>query len=177
MTNVPWINSLTDNSGSLWDKLRLGGIIFPGKWSGKVSKKRELDIVKVRRLDGVRILDNGYFGTAMSYTGTLWTPDQWDTFQTILPTFDPQRPGGGRSPLDYYHPAGAVLGVGTVYIVEIGIAEPSNGMLTIPLELLQWYPRPKPFVQGFAGTRQSGAPLNPADFKVTPPSGNTGANL
>jgi hypothetical protein len=176
-TAIPWINSLTDNRGSLWDSLRLGGVVWPGKWTCRVSKKRELDVVKVRRLDGVRILDNGYFGVALSCAGQFWLPQQWDAFQIMLPKFDPQRAGGGRSPLDFYHPAGAMLGVGTVYIAEIGIGEPSNGIMPLALELLQWFPRPKPFVQGFAGTRQSGEPINPDDFAVKKPSANTGDKL
>lgn len=176
-TNIPWINSLTDNSGSLWDSLILGGIVFPGMWSCVAHKKRQLDVVKVRRLDGVRILDNGYFGVGMSCTGTLWLKSQWDRFQQILPDFDPQRPGGGRSPLDCYHPAAALLGVGTVYIVEFGVAKPEHGMLQIPLELLQWFPKPKIFVQGFAGAadtpHNAGAPLVAPEFAVDPPSKHT----
>jgi hypothetical protein len=177
MTDIPWINSFSDNSGSLWDQLRLGGVVWPGLWALKTSKKRELDIVKIRRLDGVRILDNGYFGVALTARGKLWRADQWSEVQRILPDFDPQSPGGGRSPLDQYHPASALLGVGTVYIAEIAIDEPSGGMLPLSIEMVQWFPRPKPFVQGFAGTRRSGAPLNPEDFEVTSPAADTGAKL
>lgn len=180
-TNIPWINSQTDNSGSLWDTLILGGTVFPGLWSCSVHKKRQLDVVKVRRLDGVRILDNGYFGVGMSCVGKLWLKSQWDRFQQILPDFDPQRAGGGRSPLDCYYPSAALLGVGTVYIVEIGVAKPERGMLEIPLELLQWFPKPKIFVQGFAGAdgnnRHADAPLVAPEFAVENPSANTGQKL
>lgn len=175
--SVPWINGDDSPGVSTWDQLRLGGIVWPGLWTCKPSKKRELDIVKVRRFDGVRILDNGYFGTALSCAGKLWRKDQWDDLQSFLPDFDPQRPGGGRSPLDIYHPAAAFFSVGTVYIVEIALGDPVGGILPLALELLQWYPRPKPFVQGFAGTRQSGAPLNAQDFAVDKPSANTAGNL
>ena len=176
-TRIPWINSLTENRGSLWDYLRLGGIVFPGKWIVTTSKKRELDIVKVRRLDGVRILDNGYFGVALSAKGTLWNQAQFDFLQEILPDFDPQAPGGGRSPLDCYHPAAALLGVGTVYIAEFSVGEPASGMLPLQIEMLQWFPKPKIFVQGFSGTRRSGAPLNQSDFNVDKPSDSTGDKL
>lgn len=176
-TNIPWINSKSDNSGSLWDSLRLGGTLFPGLWSCSAHKKRQLDIVKVRRLDGVRILDNGYFGVGLSCMGTFWQKSQWDRFQQILPDFDPQRAGGGRSPLDCYHPAAALLGVGTVYIVEFGVSKPERGMLQIPLELLQWFPKPKIFVQGFAGAddnaHHAAAPLAAPEFAVDPPSNHT----
>lgn len=176
-TQIPWINSLDDNRGSLWDLMRLGGITFPGKWSCATNKKRELDIVKIRRLDGVRILDNGYFGVGLSAKGIIWTEAQWQRLQTIMPNFDPQSPGGGRSPLDIYHPAAAFFGVGTVYIAEFKLEEPSGGMLPMGIDMVQWFPRPKPFVQGFAGTRQSGQPLNPKDFEVDSPSGSTADKL
>ncbi len=187
-TGIPWINSFTDNSGSLWDRLRLGGIFFPGMWSCAAHKKRQLDIVKVRGRDGVRILDNGYFGVGLTCMGTFWQQSQWDEFQEILPDFDPQKtiaiPGGrviGRSPLDIYHPAAAILGVGTVYIVEIGIAKPERGMLQIPLELIQWFTRPKIFVQGFAGAddnaQHARAPLFAPEFAVDAPSASTGQKL
>ncbi len=175
--NVPWIHDTGANTSnaSLWDVMTLGGVSWAGVWAIEVGKKRELDIVKVRRLDGVRIRDNGYFGVTLKATGRIWTPEDWEAFQDILPLFDPQRPGGGRSPLDIYHPAAALFGVHTVYIESLEMPQPGNGIVTISMGLVQWFPAPKPFVQGFAGTSSANKPLFLDSDRG--PSTNTGANL
>lgn len=171
-TRIPFINSLTDNSGSAWDQLRLGGFTVPGAWTCEVSKKRDLMIVKLRLRDGVGILDNGYFGVALELSGRIWTPDQWYELQDQFPNYDPPRQGGSRSPLYVYHPAAAFLGVSLIYIAEFKLPPPSGGILPLSIGAVQWFPRPKPFIQGFAGTRRSGAPINSTDFDVPPPSKN-----
>lgn len=177
MTDIPWIHPTENSTDTLWNYLRLGGIQFPGVWTCETSKKRELNIVKVKALDGVRILDNGYFGVALRANGRIWTAAQWSELQSIMPDFDPQSPGGGRTPLDFYHPAGAFFNVGTVYIAEIALGKAGAGIIPMSIEMVQWFTKPKPFIQGFAGTRKSGAPLNAKDFSVTKPSANTGGKL
>lgn len=177
-TLLPFINSLTNNRFSAWDILRLGGDTVPGVWQLRANKKRDLIIVKLRLRDGVGILDNGYFGVGLSATGRFWLPQQWATFQEQFPKFDPPQPGGTRSPLAIFHPAAAFLGVSTVYISEFDLPPPSGGYINISIEMVQWFPRPKPFIQGFAGTRKAGAPLASDEFNVpVPPSANTGDKL
>jgi len=176
-TRLPFINSKTQNASSQWDSLRLGGDVVPGVWQLETSKKRDLIIVKLRLRDGVGILDNGYFGVGLKATGRIWTPEQWNDFQAKFPNYDPPQPGGTRAPLSIFHPAAAFLGVSTVYIGEFSMPSPSRGSIWINIDMVQWFPRPKPFIQGFNGTRKAGAPLAGDEFSVPPPSQNTGNKL
>lgn len=179
-TNIPFVYDPIGTS-SLWDQMLLGGIYWPGLWSIGATKERALDIVKVRRKDGTMTLDNGYFGAELQAVGRLWTPAQFDELQRILPDFDPQRPGGGRTPLDLYHPTAALLACNTVYIRKLGVPPPGApgggppGSIVFIIDMVQWCSDLKVFVQGFAGARKAGAPLNPGDFEV--PSANTGSKL
>lgn len=176
--NIPWINSFTDNSHSLWDQMRLSGIDMPGKWQCRPTKKRQLDIVKIRLRDGVTILDNGYFGVELTTSGVIWNEPDFSELQSILPSIDPQKAGGGRSPLDIYMPAAALMGVGTVYIAQIVVQPPARGQLTVDIDMVQWFAKPKPFIQGFAGTRNPHI-VNGTLGGISPvkPSANTGSKL
>ena len=183
MSGLVWLN-LDDNDAAVdgadvspWDTLYLGGVVWPGIWQVGLSKKRSLDIIKVRRLDGTRTLDNGYFGAEIRAQGRIWTREQFDSLQAILPYFDPQRRGGGRSPLDISHPAAALLGVHQVYIGQIEVPPAQPGVLLFGLDMVEWCADYKPYIQGFAGTRQANKPLNAQDFNVDAPSGNTGDKL
>jgi|SRR6478609_521398 len=181
MTAIPFIYDPSGASYSLWDQMLLGGIYWPGLWAIGATKKRSLDIVKVRRKDGTMTLDNGYFGAELTAYGRLWTPAQFTELQEILPNFDPQRPGGGRSPLDLYHPAAALLGCNTIYIQEFGVPPPGiaaggpAGSIVLTIAMVQWCADLKVFVQGFAGARKANAPLNADDFEL--PSANTGSKV
>lgn len=182
MSGIPFVYDLAINPEySLWDQMYLGGVYWPGVWSIGASKKRSLDIVKVRRKDGTMTLDNGYFGAELTAYGRLWTPAQFDELQEILPNFDPQRPGGGRTPLDLYHPAAALLSCNTVYLQSLavpplgGSGGAPRGSIIMTIDMVQWCSDLKIFVQGFAGARKANAPINASDFEL--PSANTGSKL
>lgn len=179
MSGIPFINDPAVGSAtfSLWDTMQLGGIVWPGLWAMGATKKRSLDIVKVRRKDGTMTLDNGYFGAELKAFCRIWTKEQWDRLQVILPNFDPQRAGGGRSPLDIYHPSAALLSCSQVYIEEFGVPPPGSPAQSVVLtiNMVQWCSDLKIFVQGFAGTRKAGDSLE--GITPVPPSSNTGDKL
>jgi hypothetical protein len=160
---------------SLWDNLFLGGADWPGVWKVDVTKSRSVTKVKVKGKDGVTTTDEGYDGAVLKATGILWLAEQFDDLQTLLPNFDPRQPGVIRTPLDIYTPVTALLGVDSVYLEKINISPPATGILTVSLDLSEWFPNTKTTVttkkvKGFDGTDKAGAPLNKSDFVVTPPS-------
>lgn len=176
MSEIPfWVSK--DYGNSLWDNLFLGGVDWPGVWKVEVSKKRDVDKVKQKGKDGSTLTDQGYPGATLTATGILWLEDQLTDFATILPNFDPKRPGVTRTPLDIYTPITALFGIDSVYIEEISASHPTTaGKLTITIKLAEWFPATKTTqttkkVKGFDGTDKSGAALNNSDFNVTPPSG------
>lgn len=176
MSVVPFVNSPDSVATfSLWDQLHLGGITWPGLWAIGVKKKRSLDIVKIRRRDGTMTLDNGYFGAELDAVGRIWTFDQWTKLQAILPNFDPQRRGGGRSPLGIYHPGAALLGCNQVYIQELGIPAPGSPRSSVifNIGMVQWCADLKLFVQDFAGTQRAGDSIDLPQV----PSADTGSKL
>jgi hypothetical protein len=171
-------------NGSFWDLWWLGGGLVPGLCADfDVAKSRSIDLAKQKGTDGVTLTDNGYEGAPVKVTQILWTPTQWSDFQDWLPNYDPQRPGGVRTPQDIVHPAASLLGVRSVYLNKIHTSQPVKGILRVDFEMVQWFPstkaaNSKPTLKGFDGTsNKNGAVLNPDDFKVTSPSSDTGSKL
>lgn len=169
---------------SLWDFLWLGGGLVPGMCADfDVSKERSIDLAKQKGKDGITLTDNGYDGAPCKATQILWTKKQWDDFTVWLPNYDPQKPGGSRTPLDIVHPAANLLGVRSVYLKKIHTSNPVKGILRVDFEMVQWFPatataKSKGATKGFDGTdNKSGAVLDPNAFVVPQPSADTGSKL
>jgi hypothetical protein len=182
--SLPYWRPKDTPAGSLWDYLWLGGGLVPGLCADfDISKERSIDQAKQKGTDGITLTDNGYEGAPCKATQILWTPQQWLDFTDWLPNYDPQRPGGSRTPLDIVHPAAALLAVRSVYLKKIHTSNPIKGILRVDFEMVQWFPstataKSKPAAKGFDGTNnKNGAVLNPDDFKVPSPAADTGSKL
>lgn len=170
MTIPHWAS---DDKDSLWDFLMLGGRFWPGLWKVDCSKSRAVDKAKAAGVDGYTLTNKGYAGAPFKATGRLWTSEQIQELQTILPDFDPEW-AGVSTPLDVYHPTLDLMQVGAAYLSKIEIKGPEQGILTITLDLDQWFPITKPAKsaskpKGFDGAAGANAPLNPEDFRLDPP--------
>lgn len=182
---LPYWHPVGENpAGSLWDFLWLGGGLVPGFCVAfDIEKSRSIDQAKQKGQDGITLTDNGYEGAPVKATQILWKQSHWDDFTDWLPNYDPQRPGGSRTPLDIVHPAAALLAVHSVYLKKIHLANPVKGILRVDFEMVQWFPatataKSKAAAKGFDGTNnKNGAVLNPNDFKVNDPASDTGSKL
>jgi hypothetical protein len=181
---LPFWRPADIKEASLWDFVWLGGGLVPGMCADfDISKERAIDMAKQKGQDGITLTDNGYEGAPCKMTQILWTQAQWDDFTEWLPNYDPQRPGGSRTPLDIVHPAAALLSVRSVYLRKIHLSNPVKGILRVDFEMVQWFPatataKPKGAAKGFDGTNnKNGAVIDPTAFKVNPPSGDTGTKL
>jgi hypothetical protein len=171
MTTPHWAD--TENFGPwAWDSLWLGGDLLPGVWRTKPSKSRDVEKIKVKGSDGITLKDNGTNATGLTIVGRLWTQDQWEAFQEILPNIDPEKPGATRTPLDIYSALPELFGVRGVYIEKIEADPPESaaGFLTITITATKWFPATKPTssnqksVKGFDGADRT--EFDPSDFSV-----------
>jgi len=181
---LPYWHPTDTPEASLWDFLWLGGGLVPGLCAlFDISKERSIDLAKQKGKDGITLTDNGYNGAPCKATQILWKKSQWDDFTDWLPNYDPQRPGGVRTPLDIVHPAAALLGVRSVYLTKIHTSNPVNGILRVDFEMVQWFPstataKTKAATKGFDGTNnKNGGVLDPKAFDVPKPSADTGSKL
>jgi hypothetical protein len=95
--------------------------------------------------DGVVLTDNGSQAAEGEIALTIWTAEQWDDWQRIKPKLDPQKAGGIRSPLTIVHPEAASAGVDTIVLKQMQESHPrKGGSKVIQMEVLQWFPAPKP---------------------------------
>ena len=73
-------------SPEIWDNLMLGTIAMPGKWRLSGSCSQDIDVQKPQGFDGGALVLRGYVPAIITMEGTLWTPQQWKLFQTIIPS-------------------------------------------------------------------------------------------
>ena len=73
-------------SPQIWDNLTLGDIAMPGKWRLSGSCSQDMDVQKPQGFDGGALVLRGYVPAFITMEGTLWTPQQWKMFQTIIPS-------------------------------------------------------------------------------------------
>ncbi len=156
-----------------WDGCFMSGTALPGIWRLEITKERTIEKQKQGGIDGNRLRDKGYVGAVMKLTGFVWLADQLAELEKFLPTIDPKVPGGSRSPIDFYHPASHLMSVFSVYVKKITVQKLNSQILTIDIDLDEWFPKvkpaaPKTAVKGFDGANSGGA-ANAADFSVGPP--------
>lgn len=182
--SIPFWRPKDVPNGSFWDLLWLGGGLVPGLCADfDIVKSRSIDIAKQKGTDGITLTDNGYDGAPVKATQILWTQNQWDDFQEWLPNYDPQRPGGSRTPLDIIHPAATLLSVASVYLNKIHVSQPVKGILRVDFEMTQWFAATKAAggkaaLKGFDGVNnKTGAVLDPNAFAIPKPSADTGSKL
>jgi hypothetical protein len=80
-----WAASEPVFSPQIWDNLTLGDIAMPGKWRLSGSCSQDMDVQKPQGFDGGALVLRGYVAAIVTMEGTLWTPQQWKMFQTIIP--------------------------------------------------------------------------------------------
>lgn len=150
MTLSYWEDPNTD-----WEKLVLGGVLWPGIVVDiDANVERKLDVKKSKGQDKATIKDEGYRPAPIKVVLMIFTREQWVELQAILPQFHPRQQGGTRTPLQIAHPAVNLLNIDSVYIRKISspkVDGPKGGPALITIELLEFVEAPKA-VKGGAGT-------------------------
>jgi hypothetical protein len=160
-----------------WDKLVLGGVVLPGVWTVDARIALDIDIAK-QKGSLPTLTDNGYRPAQIKAVGKVWTKDQWDELQELLPEILPSKRSTVRDSFDISHPATSLIGVKSVIITEAVPKHPDNEQtFALELTMMEWFPetaiekkKVKP-----PSRRSAGGALRESEFQAAPP--NAGANL
>lgn len=167
--SLPWWS----DGSLLWDTLLVGGRVVPGVSALDGDVERKLDVQPVLKKDGATIKDQGYIPKPIKIATKIWLQEQWDDWQTLLPTIHPRTVGGLRQPLDIIHPAANLLGIRTIYVNKIGMPKVDNTRAAvIAWEAIQWFPAPK--AARTSNKPKNGGAFDPGDFDVPGPGANGG---
>lgn len=114
-----------------WNRLNLGGKVWPGIVDIDVSAERKIDVTKAKGKDKGELKDQGYENASLTIKLQITNQEQWDEVQRLLPDVHPKKNGGTRNTLEILHPKPNLLGITTIYIKKITPGTPSakSGMV------------------------------------------------
>jgi len=143
-----WVGSETSigttQLGSSWDICQLGLVYLPGVITIEdFEYGQDIDIQKQRKKEKCRIRDNGLAPCAFNIKCEL-KASQWPDWLKVLPSIQPRREGGIRSPLRIVHPLPNAHNVQNIYVHKIKIDPPSarKGMV-ITIKVAEWFEEAK----------------------------------
>ena len=169
MTTQHWD---VDGGWVAWEKVSLGGFELPGLVDVGGSKSRKVDIKEVKGSDGATITDNGYEPAKVTIDLRIRTPEELATWELVFRVIDPRRKGATSEPWSIAHPAVNMIGITSIFVQTIDVPKLSNGVLSIKLQCVEWFPGPKKQRAGAGKSTGSIASQFAAapKFTVVPPS-------
>jgi hypothetical protein len=171
------------NDDGAWNNLILGGCLWPGIATVTIEKSRDIDQAKSKGKDGITLTDNGFNAAKIDISIKLFEEWHWLAIQNVLPNFDPKITGGTKTPVDIIHPTTSLSGIKYIYIQKINIGNPENGVLTITIEAIEWFPATKATSttkkpKGLNGTDKNGGSFDNFNVQPAAPSlGGAGDNF
>jgi hypothetical protein len=146
-----WIDDLGE--ASVWDVATLGGRKLPGlvKVDG-AEVGRKWDVKTGPGIDGATTTDQGYEVAKPTLTLLLWTPEQWEAWQDIVPLLVPKPGKATKKPptaVPVTHPALNGLGINNLLILSLSAPKPASpkGAFEVTIKTVQWLPSKKAPVQ------------------------------
>ena len=172
-------------ANSTWDTLILGSVTMPGVCTVDTDSSRDIQIAKQKRHDGAHLKDNGRNASPVKATLILWTQDQFEELDRILPRFLPRKPGIASAPFDIVHPATRLMGVSQVTIQRVRVTTPVVGQLRVDFDFIEWFEpsaikgsKRKRKIEAVDGQGAAGRPLTDDDINVpSRPSQTPGLNV
>ena len=135
----------TPASDADWFSCILGGVILPGIVTIQGLKVGiDCDTKKAKGSDQPTSTDNGL--DPSKFDIRVWMNSaHFAEWQTVLPHFNPRRPGRERSPLQILHPMTDELGIRNVRVLNIESEQPTGakGWVRI-IKCEEWFDKPKP---------------------------------
>lgn len=170
---------------STWDKLILGSTTMPGLCYIDTDSSRDIQIAKEKKKDGAHLRDNGMNASPVKATLILWTKEQFDELDRVLPKFLPRKPGIASAPFDIVHPATRLMGVSQVTIRRVRVTTPVVGQLRVDFDMIEWFEpsaikasKRKKKIEAIDGISKGGKQLTDEDISVpSRPSQTRGMNL
>jgi hypothetical protein len=168
-----WVDTVRGESPLRpWDQLQLGTVILPGLWQVTPAAKISFDVAKQNTNIAnptappkfrITITDKGYEPAQVKARGAIWTLEDWNVLQKVLPQIAPKKTTSTRSAWDIVHPATKLLGIDQVIINGVTVNPPVNQTLIVDIDMTQYFPQTKIFI-----LHSSGGPLKQSDFTVAP---------
>lgn len=154
-----------------WDKLVLGGVVWPGLCKIWPVKELAVDVSKQKDSKGKpkspTLTDNGYNPSKVKAVVQVWEQKDWERLEVILGQCAPKQGSTVRDAYVIIHPATTLLGIKSVIITGVSVNPPEEQTLSIELTLLEYFPETAPPATA-KKVHSSGGPLNEKDFTVAP---------
>jgi hypothetical protein len=153
------LDDLSDSAGP-WDSLYLAGERVPGiVVPPGGGLERSIDVKKSKGSKGAIVTYNGDDPANIEWDVLIWTPSQWSRFQDMMPLIQPRKPDEYPPPLEAGHPALALVGIKSIFFTRIGFPQIDNGVGTIGLKAVEWFPQPKPVKKPSNATPKGAPPV------------------
>lgn len=150
----------------LWDSLFLAGNLYLGTVKvGGDALGVDLDVSKSSGRDGSHVRDKGIKPGKVKITVAIWDEVTWASWDALLPTIDPRRQVGRRTPIDVGHPALSQRNVSRVYIESISYPDVKDtGLIEVTINGIEFRP-PSRAATGHTATTRTG-PLTIEGFRT-----------
>ena len=130
-----------------WNTITIGPIEYPGICKVRGSKPLKVHQKEPGGEDGAQTTQQGFRAGAITLTFTIadypGQTAQWDAFQQIVALLQP-RQGQPIQGIDVYHPALALYGIRSLYLISLGLVEPRSenepDILISRIEMSQYTP-------------------------------------
>jgi len=164
MSIAHWDDDPTD-----WDRLVLGGNLMPGVWDIDFPSTRNMDVKKAKGKDGARFKDEGYDPARIELIGKLTSRDHFKELARILSDIHPKKKGAARAVLGIDHPKARLLGIVSVYVIELRSPKLERGLMTMTIRALEYVDKPATVKPRKPGTATLESELRDQGIMSIPP--------
>lgn len=135
-----------------WNFVWLGGNLLPGVSVVDAPFSRSVEKKKAKGSDGTTVTDQGDELAPVTIRTEVYTPEQWEQWQEIIPTLWPKTAGSERTPLEIIHPLTAALGITAVYVEKLHMRPPENQVMVVEITAFDWATAVRPVVAAAGAT-------------------------
>lgn len=141
----------------IYDRVVMAGFEFPGVCTVDAELRRKLDKKAPKGTDGATITDDGEDQAPVEIEVRLYTREDWQRFELIVPFISPKTPGK-RVAVAIDYPTLALFGINTVYVESVSVPKFSDDkrqFMVVKIGATEWRPPPKPAKSKSSTTKES----------------------
>jgi hypothetical protein len=127
-----------------WDTVLFNGEHLPGKCSVKAEPKIQIDRKKANGVDGAQITLQGYLPGKVQVEIEMWTAEQWELYQEMLPTFWRKPTKNDESVKAISKARGMTLDQAVLYQAAVTISHPACTLHGIKAIVVEQITTPEP---------------------------------
>ena len=152
-SGIPWWK----DEPRIYDRVVLAGFEFPGICTVDAELRRKLDKKAPKGVNGGTITDDGEDQAPVEVEVRLYTKEDWERFELIVPFITPKSPGK-RLAVSIDYPTLALFGINTIYVEAVSIpkfADDKRQYMVCRIKATEWRPPPKPAASKSSTTNES----------------------